>query len=426
MRLRLWAGGALLSVCVVTWTVQGDQTRRIPSYLVLYALAFAGYVLALHPAGLSRRGLRLCVGLALVWRCLLAAAPPLLSDDVYRYVWEGRIQLHGGNPYAWRDRPEAPKWTALRDGVWDKVNHKDYTAVYPPLWQLAARGVAAIRDSATAMKLFVVVCEALTLAVLARLLELRGLPAERLLIQAWSPLALVEIAGSGHNEALGMLFVALALLALEARRPFLSALAAALGLQAKLLPGLLAVIWARRYRVWHAAIALVAAALLVAPYAGARSGLWRSLHAYAEFWRFNETVFAALEALFGVPLAAVVAAIALAGLSLFLAWRGVEPAAGALAMTCAWLLLAPNVLPWYALWLLPPLVLRDAPGALLFTGTIALAYLVYPHWLAGGRWWLGWPVRALEYLPCVALAVAAIWRSRRRGPQALAVADCVS
>jgi hypothetical protein len=125
-------------------------------------------------------------------------------------------------------------------------------------------------------------------------------------------------------------------------------------------------------------------------------------------------------------IAHVAAAIALAGLSLFLAWRGVEPAAAALAMTCAWLLLAPNVLPWYALWLLPPLVLRDAPGALLFTGTIALAYLVYPHWLAGGRWWLGWPVRALEYLPCVALAVAAIWRSRRRGPQALAVADCVS
>lgn len=426
MTFRLGAGGAVLSACVVTWALQGDQTHRIPSHLAVYAIAFAGYLLALHPARSSRRALRLCVGVALVWRMALAVAPPLLSDDVYRYAWEGRIQLHGGNPYAWRDRPEAPKWASLRDGVWDKVNHKDYTAVYPPLWQLAARGVVAIRDSVTAMKIFVVACEALALAVLARLLALRGLPPERLLIQAWSPLALVEIAGSGHNEALGMLFVALALLGLETGRPFLSALAAALGLEVKLVPGLLAATWARRYRAWHAALALTLAALLVVPYAGARSGLWRSLGAYAEFWRFNETVFAALDALFGVPLAHVSAAIALAGLSMFLAWRGVEPAAAALVMTSAWLLLAPTVLPWYALWLLPLLVLRDAPGALLFTGSVALAYLVYPHWLAGGRWTLGWPVRALEYLPCIALAIAAVWRSRRPGPRTLAVADCAS
>ena len=53
--------------------------------------------------------------LALAWRAVLLAAPPLLSDDVYRYVWEGRIQGHGGNPYAWEDRPEAARWTPMRD-----------------------------------------------------------------------------------------------------------------------------------------------------------------------------------------------------------------------------------------------------------------------------------------------------------------------
>src|SRR5262249_51884711 len=147
MTPRLWAAGATLSACVAAWALQGDQTRRIPAYLALYGLAFAVYLLALQPGSLSRRGLRFCLGLALVWRIALAVAPPLLSDDVYRYVWEGRVQLHGGNPYAWRDRPAAPKWTALRDGVWDKVNHKDYTAVYPPLWQMAVRAVAAMQGS---------------------------------------------------------------------------------------------------------------------------------------------------------------------------------------------------------------------------------------------------------------------------------------
>ena len=101
------------------------------------------------------------------------------------------------------------------------------------------------------MKLFLVACEAAALLAMARLLRLRGQPPDRLLLWAWSPLALVEIAGGGHNEALGLLFVALALLALQSGRPLLAALASALGFQAKFLPGLLAVAWLRRFRPWH-------------------------------------------------------------------------------------------------------------------------------------------------------------------------------
>ena len=71
---------------------------------------------------------------------MLVAAPPLLSNDINRYVWEGRVQVHGGNPYRWGDRPESPRWLPLRDAVYEGLNHKDYTAVYPPLFVLATRG----------------------------------------------------------------------------------------------------------------------------------------------------------------------------------------------------------------------------------------------------------------------------------------------
>jgi hypothetical protein len=83
-----------------------------------------------------------------------------------------------------------------------------------------------------------------------------------------------------------------------------------------------------------------------------------------------------------------------------------------MALVAWWLLLAPSVLPSYAVWLLPWLVLRDAPGLLLFTGTVQLAYLVYPGWQAGGPWAVGWELRALEYLPCLAVALAATLRAR--------------
>src|SRR6266704_2297174 len=335
--MRLAAGGAVLTLCVGAWALGGNPAGRIASHLALYGLAFAAYLLALHGAkGLSARGLR----------AALVLAVPLLSNDVNRYVWEGRVQVHGGNPYAWRDRPDAPRWEGLRDAVWQELNHKDYPAVYPPLFQLACRGVITLHDSVTAMKAFLVACELLTLWPLAVLLRRRGLPRERLLILAWSPLALVEIAGSGHNEAFGFLFLAWSMAALEAGRPLASAVAAAFGFQAKFLPGLVAAAWARRYRAWHVLVAAAVAALLAFPYfAGASKTFFLSLSKLARFWRFNETLFAPLLALTGDHEDAVRLGAALTILlALFLAARRTEPVAAATAVIAAALLLGPNVL----------------------------------------------------------------------------------
>ena len=382
---------------------------RIGPHLGLFGLAFAAYLVALAASrGLSRRGLLLCLGVAVLWRAVLVAAPPLLSNDINRYVWEGRVQVHGGNPYRWSDRPESPRWLPLRDAVYDGLNHKDYTAVYPPLFVLATRGVVAVHDSFTAMKAFLVACELATIGALALVLRRRRLPLERLLVLAWSPLALVEIAGSGHNEAFGMLWMVLALLALDADRPLLSALAASAGFLTKYLPGLVAAAWARRYRWWHvlAGGALVAALVAVYLDPGSKKTMLLSLSKYAQFWRFNETLFAPLAALLGSHAAAVRAgALLTLALALVLAWRRTEPVAAATAVVVASLLLAPNVLPWYALWLLPLLVLRDEPAALLFTGTVSLAYVVYPDWQSGEPWKLGWGWRALEYGPCALVAL---------------------
>jgi hypothetical protein len=276
--------------------------------------------------------------------------------------------------------------------------------------------VAWFSDSITAMKAFVALCELACLLPLAFVLRRRGLPRERLLILAWSPLALVETAGSGHNEAFGALFVVLALAALESGRPLASALLAAVGMQAKFLPGLIAAAWARRYRAWHVAVAAVVAAALLWPYRSAGRVLWLSLRKYSEFWRFNETAFALLEPLVGQIAAVRVATAAVLLLALLLAWRRVEAVAAAMAVVAATLILSPNVLPWYALWFVPLLVLRDEPAALLYTGTASLAYLVYPTWQSGERWWIGWDVRALEYLPCLLLFGLSRWRGQTRRP----------
>jgi hypothetical protein len=408
------ACGLALSACVAYWASQGDQTWDVRLHLAVYAVAFAAYVIAARAAeSLGGRALAAALLAAVAWRAVLVAAPPLLSDDVYRAVWEGRIQNHGGNPYEWMDRPEADRWISLRDGVWEGVNHKFYTAIYPPLWQLTARLVARASDTVWAMKAFLVGCELLCLPLLAHGLERRGLPPGRLLILAWSPLALVEVAGSGHNEPFGALFVLAGLVLIERGSGLGAAVAAALGAQAKLLPGLIALAWARRFRVWHVVVAAVVAAALVVPYASAGHGMVDSLTKFGRYWRFNETAFAVLAAVaptYDLALGASTVLLALVAVSLGVA--GVAPAPAALGVVAASLVLSPNVLPWYALWLVPLLVLRPEPGLLLFTGTVELAYLVYPVWLSGEQWHLGWDVRAVEYLPCLAVTLWS-WRRRR-------------
>jgi hypothetical protein len=413
---RLLASGAALSACVACWAALGDMTRRVELHLALHAVAFGAYLLAWRARdGLGARELRFALAAAVLWRAALVAAPPLVSDDVYRYVWEGRIQHHGGNPYRWADRPEAPRWAALRDAIWEGVNHKDYTAVYPPVWQLLCRGVTAVSDSVLTMKGFLVGCELLAWAALARVLARRGLPQGRMLALAWSPLALVEIAGSGHNEAAGMLALAVALLALERGRPAASALAAGLGFGIKLLPGLVALAWARRYRHRHALVAGAVVAAAALPYLDARQGLWRSLTGYALEWRFNETAFAPLATALGHEAATAAAGVVALATALAAARCGWEPARAGLLVVVAVLMVSANVLPWYALWLLPFLALVDCPPALLFTGTVVLAYLVYPGWRAGGAWQVGWGVRALEYGPCLVAAGLWAWRRARAG-----------
>ena len=403
---------AVLSGCVATWARAGDQTVNVQRFLATYTLAFVAYLAALHwSGGLGSRALRMALGVALLWRVVLVVTPPLLSDDVYRYVWEGRIQLHGGNPYVWEDRPEGARWAPLRDDVWRGVSHKYYSALYPPAWQMAARAVVWLHDSVTAMKAFLVACEMGALAMLGRILRRRGLPPERILVMAWSPLALVEVAGSGHNDAFAILPTVAALAALETGRPAVAAVAGAIALDAKILPGFIVAAWARRFRWWHVALAGAVAAALFVPYAAAGSGLWHSAIRYARYWRFNETLFAVLRAVFEVDAAVTASTALLIATVAAIAWRRTETASAGLIVAMASLLLAANVLPWYALWFLPFLVLRDSPPALLFTGTVTLAYLAYPAWRSGEPWQVSWWVRALEYGPCAVVA----WLARPRG-----------
>ena len=136
---------------------------------------------------------------------------PLLSSDIYRYVWDGRVQAAGINPYRYFPAHEALAF--LRDGtIFPHINRADFAVtIYPPVAQFFFLIVTRIGESVTTMRLALLGCEAVTVTLIMLLLRRMNRPVTRVTAYLWHPLPLWEIANSGHVDAL---MVALMLLGL--------------------------------------------------------------------------------------------------------------------------------------------------------------------------------------------------------------------
>lgn len=172
----------------------------IPSIVASGSITIAAAALA--PSVPVRAGLVVILGLALVMRLLLVGEEPLLSTDIYRYVWDGRVQASGINPYVYVPADEVLK--ALRDGViYPNINRSDYAVTaYPPAAQMFFLAVTRVAETLTAMRLAMVACEAVVVAVIIDLLRRLRLPATAVVAWAWHPLAIWEISNNGHVDAL--------------------------------------------------------------------------------------------------------------------------------------------------------------------------------------------------------------------------------
>jgi hypothetical protein len=188
-----------------------------------------------------KHALWLVLGVAVVLRAALLFGPPLLSSDVYRYVWDGRVQDAGINPYLYL--PVDPALAGLRDtAIYPHINRADYApTIYPPAAQVIFAAVSAISDGVFAMKAAMVAFEVLAIACLMRILVKLRRPPAQVLIYAWNPVALWEFAGSGHVDAAAVGLVGLALLwRASGHRMGLAGLALGAATLVKFLPAVLA------------------------------------------------------------------------------------------------------------------------------------------------------------------------------------------
>ncbi|MCB9684573.1 MAG: hypothetical protein H6738_04760 [Alphaproteobacteria bacterium] len=376
----LSAIGALTS-----WSAAG----RSDVWKVLPIAAVWGLVAVLGGARMPRTSAAWVVAAAFLVRVPWVGSPPHLSDDLYRYLWEGLALSAGHDPFA-----VAPAdLGGLDDHLRSLVNHPELTSVYPPLalWWfrlLAVGGTPAWAQLLTAC------VDACTAGVLLR--------ASRRPAAAWiyalHPLPVLESACGAHIDVPAVFLAALAVLALRRDASAVALWATVAGAATKLFPVVMLPAVLRRLPPARAAVHLLAAgmatALLAVPLVHLGPGLLSSARLYAGTWSFLGFAWPWLDPVLGGATRPVLVGIGALVVGTA-TWRARDPLEVWAAAGTAFVLLSPTVHPWYVLWaLVPSLLLGRAGWALAAIGSLQ-AYAVLATWdAATASWaeqpWLWW------------------------------------
>ena len=385
--------------------------RGGPYFMASLTVAGIVYLLAIREFFATpifpRRVVILGLVLAAVWHIEFLGLPPGADDDIHRYVWDGRLQRLGYNPYI--VVPSDPALAGLHTPETRTLNNPDLPSPYPAGAQLFFRAVTAIQESTFALKVAFVVCEFAIVFVLLDILRCTRQAAHLVLAFAWNPLLAIEVAGSGHIDIVGALLLLVSAAALVRRWRSTAAVALGLAIAVKLLPVVLLPLYWKRVRIRDAALAAAVVGLLYVPFLNHGRTPIGSLGTYLQSFRFNGPVFAALDQVAPPQLLAGLAV--LVGLATATWLRSATPEWSpdlfAWPMAAS-LLCAPVVFPWYLLCLLPFLMSGSTLLIIIWTVSIIPTYVQW-HLRATGRPWgslPGW-VMLLEY-GCVAIAAAVI------------------
>jgi len=381
---------------------------------IVYLLAIREFFAAPR---FARRVVVIGLALAAVWHVEFLRLPSDADDDIHRYVWDGRLQRLGYNPYI--VVPSDPAAKGLHTPETRNLNNPDLPSPYPAGAQLFFRAVIAIQESTFALKVAFVVCEFAIVFVLLDILRCTRQGAHLVLAYAWNPLLAIEVAGSGHIDIVGALLLVVSAAALARRWRAIAAVGLGLAIAVKLLPVVLLPLYWKRVRIRDAALAAAVVGLLYVPFLNHGRIPIGSLGTYVQTFRFNGPVFAALDRVAPPQLLTGLAVLVGLVTATWLRSAAPELSPDALAWPmAACLLCAPVVFPWYLLWLLPFLTSASTLLIIVWTVSIITTYVQW-HLRALGRPWgalPGW-VMLLEY-GCVAATGAMIALRRLMRPAA--------
>jgi alpha-1,6-mannosyltransferase len=404
----------------------------------------AQLVLAQSREQSSRRLILLIIGFGLLHRGIMLFQEPSLSDDVYRYIWEGRVILNGYNPFVYA--PSAAELEFLRDDIWLGVNHKEISAIYPPTMQALFILVALCGGHFFLIKLVFVVFDTLLCYWIFKYLKDQNKATGWILTYFWHPLVILEISGQGHFETVPVFFLLASLFALSRAQVGRASIALCLSIGAKYLPVVFAPAYMldvyRRKLSWgKVALGPLILGMSFIPFI--ELGWTSALTSYGTRWRFNDSGFWLVDSGFQVsgfsawfcrtilplvkstegqdfgvnesyllyPAKLAVMAI-IASFLLYSLWKQKPLLETVFSFFALFFFFSPVLHPWYLIWLVPLLPLSPRPSWLYLTLAIPLSYEILLRFDGSTETWIENPsIKLLIYLPFLALFAFEKWQS---------------
>ena len=375
---------------------------------------FVGFSALVALLGLARFQMgRVSVAEVLIWaiaaRLALIWLPPVLSDDAFRYVWDGMLQTQGFNPFLYLPGDES--LSAFHDEeIYGRLNSRSYHTVYPPVSQ-ALFAFAGTFYSHGWLASYFVIKGIFALAELAGLwMMLRIFRPRNVLLYAWNPMVLVAVAAQPHGEALVVALLIGVLWTVHRRSGGWASVLLALAGLVKLLPFVFFPFLWRRFR-WRGVLPGAAVTVLfTAPYfhPDLVINVASSLRLYVSLFEFNAGPYYLLKGfiwlLTGLDASKVIGplfGIAFV-VALFVLYRQDRGRRIPLRALMAWTFglyfaFATTIHPWYLLPLLAVAVgARSVSWHWLWLSVISLGtYLLYvdgPYWEFVVLGWVGWGV----------------------------------
>ena len=429
-KYRLPLGLLLLAACFfVAYFLKRTDTTALLAVTGLVSVLYALLIWRpVHPRDYSY-----FLGLSVVLRLVFLCAFPALSDDVYRFLWDGHLLESGIHPYAYlpeelmRDRLAG--WLTFEE-LFPHLNSPRYYSLYPPVLQLifflsvkCSFGIPMM--AMVNLRLFVLAAELGTFFFLARILQLLHIDRNRIFIYAFNPLIIIELTGNLHMEAVMIFFLSAAIYFLLLWRIGWSAVCFALAVSSKVIPLILLPLIIRRMGLrsgilFAGLVALVCIALLL-PFVdhGLLSHLADSFGLYFQQFEFNASVYYLLKwlecRLTGQETIRVTSLLLpMLSMSVVLwlslrtrrndSWRIVL--ASALSILCTYYVCSPVVHPWYLAFAVMLSVFAPFRYALVWS---MLAFLSYAHYAV-------FPYRepvVLLWIEYLAVAAVMLWEYRR-------------
>jgi len=397
-----WAANAKLSAAAIGLTLLTLATPSLhlkgSGWALIATFAIAGFAAYMAPRLAAdtdqRAALLIILGGAFAMRLSLLPVEPYLSSDIYRYIWDGRVQAAGINPY--RYAPMALELSHLRDaGIFPNINRASYAVtIYPPVAQGFYLAVTRLGESVLVIKLALVACEAATVGAILALLARQGTPLTHVAAYAWHPLPIWEIAGNGHVDAAMIALLMASVLLFVGGRTLLAGAVATLGALVKPLALLaLPVFW----KPWNWRLPLVVgltAGLAYLPYLSVGLGVLGFLPGYLDEEGLTAGAGSGFKLLWllerltgliprGATIYIALATVGLACLALAAGFRTDRSQAGSVRwlgwLLIAFLALASPHYPWYFLVLVPFLALVPSVTTWVMTLGSVLFYDVLSH-----------------------------------------------